>query len=83
MAEKAKTKPAFEAKVGLIRATVWPNETKDGVRYNTTFSRRYKDGETWKSTGSFGERDLMDVVRAAVEAEAWVRSQAAETKKAS
>jgi len=83
MAEKGKTKPAFEAKAGLVRATVWPNETKDGVRYNTTFSRRYKDGETWKSTGSFGERDLMDVVRAAVEAEAWVRSQTTETKKAS
>jgi hypothetical protein len=83
MAEKAKTKPAFEAKAGLVRATVWPNETKDGVRYNTTLSRRYKDGDTWKSTGSFGERDLMDVVRAAVEAEAWVRSQTAETKKAS
>ena len=81
MAEKSKTKPVFEAKAGLVRATVWPNETKDGVRFNTTLSRRYKDGDTWKSTASFGERDLMDVVRASVEAEAWIREQAAQTSR--
>jgi hypothetical protein len=72
--EQQKTRPVFEAKAGLVRATVWPNETKNGIRHNVTLSRRYKDGETWKSTGSFGERDLMDVVRAAVEAEAWIRA---------
>lgn len=81
MAERLKTKPVFEAKAGLVRATVWPNETKDGVRYNTTLSRRYKDGDTWKSTASFGERDLMDVVRAVVEAEAWIRQQGPDAAK--
>ena len=77
MAEKSKTKPVFEAKAGLIRAAVWPNETKDGIRYNVTLNRRYRDGDTWKSTSSFGERDIPDVVRAAVLAEAWIREQTA------
>ena len=27
MAESSKRRPAFEAKAGLVRATVWPNET--------------------------------------------------------
>lgn len=75
MAEKSKSKPVFEAKAGLIRAAVWPNETKDGIRYNVTLNRRYRDGDTWKSTASFGERDLVDVVRAAIMAEAWIRDQ--------
>jgi hypothetical protein len=44
-------------------------------------SRRYKDGDGWKSTASFGERDLMDVVRASIEAEAWIREQAAQTSR--
>lgn len=81
MATESKKRPAFEAKAGLVRATVWPNETKDGIRHNVTLTRRYKDGETWKSTPSLGERDLMDGVRALVEAEAWIRQQAAETTK--
>jgi hypothetical protein len=81
MATETKKRPAFEAKAGLVRATVWPNETKDGIRYNATLTRRYKDGETWKSTPSLGERDLMDGVRALVEAEAWIRQQSAETTK--
>lgn len=91
MATESKKRPAFEAKAGLVRATVWPNETKDKdgdgvhIRYNTTVTRRYKDGETWKSTSSLGERDLIDGVRALVEAEAWIRQQAVaeSTKKAS
>jgi hypothetical protein len=68
-----KTRPAHEVKCGLIRATIWPNETKDGLRYNVTLSRLYKDGDAWKSTGSFGERDLFDVVRASVAAFNWIR----------
>lgn len=82
-ADKEKTKPAFEAKAGFVRATVWSNETKDGIRYNTTVTRRYKDGDTYKSTPSLGERDLIDAVRVLVEAEAWIRTRAAEAKKAS
>lgn len=78
---ESKKKPAFEAKAGPVRATVWPNQTKDGIRHNVVLTRRYKDGDTWKSTTSLGERDLMDGVRALVEAEAWIRQQSAETTK--
>lgn len=74
MAEPRPTnRPAHEVRVGLVRATIWANETKQGLKYNVTLSRLYQAGEKWKSSGSFGLRDLADVTRVSVTAEAWVR----------
>jgi hypothetical protein len=67
------SKPAHEVKAGLVKAVIWPNATASGTRYNVTFARLYKQDDTWKSTASFGVRDLPDVGRAAVQAEAWIR----------
>ena len=72
-AQSPKTRPAHEVKVGMVKAVIWPNETKSGTRYNVTLQRLYRQDDTWKTTQSFGERDLVDVVRVAVQAEAWVR----------
>lgn len=71
--EEATNRPATEFKSGFVRATVWPNETTKGTRYNVTLSRLYNSGDGWKSTSSFGARDLPDVLRATVLAEIWVR----------
>lgn len=76
---EAKKHPAFEAKAGLVRATVWPNDGKDGVWYSVALSRRYKaDDNSWKSSSSFGRRELADVVRATVLAEAWIKEHSTE-----
>ena len=56
---KNKTRPIHEVRLGAIKAAVWRNETEVGVRYNVTFSRLYKDGDTWQSTDSFGRDDLL------------------------
>ena len=69
----SKTKPVHEVKAGRMKAVIWPNETASGTRYNVTYTRLYKQDETWKSTASFGARDLADVVRATVLAEVWIR----------
>lgn len=56
---KKKTKadnnsPAFEARVGSVRVSVWKNESDSGaVYFNTTLERRYRDGDEWKSSTSF------------------------------
>lgn len=63
-----KTKPIFEARLGAIVATVWGNETKHGMRYSATFSRLYKDGDTWKRAESFGRDDLLLLAKVANEA---------------
>jgi hypothetical protein len=65
-------KPSFEVRLGRTKATVWANETENGVRYNVTVRRLFKrDGSsTWEQSDSFGRDDLpvlMEVVR-----QAWV-----------
>ena len=69
------TKPAHEVKAGLVKALIWPNATASGLRYNVTFGRIYKADDAWKTTHSFGVRDLADITRAAVLAEAWIRAK--------
>lgn len=67
--------PVHHVQLGRIRAAVWKNDTEQGVRYNTTFSRSYKDGEEWKSTDSFGRDELLIVAEAARLAFLWIHEQ--------
>ncbi len=53
-----KNKPEFEVRLGRIKATVWANETENGIRHNVTVLRLYKDGDEWKDSASFGRDDL-------------------------
>ena len=64
--ENEKTKPVSEVKFGSIVASIWKNESKNGVYYNVTISRVYKDGEdNWKRSESFGRDDLLTVAKVA------------------
>jgi hypothetical protein len=54
-----KAKPTSELRIGKIKAAIWENETENGIRYNVTFSRLYKDGDGWKRSESFGRDDLL------------------------
>ena len=76
--EQQKTKPAAEVRIGGVKAAIWKNETETGVRYNATFSRIYKDGESWKSTDSFGRDDLLVLGKVADEAHSWIFAQVPE-----
>lgn len=53
-------KPAFEARLNHIRVSVWANEGENGARwFNTTITRRYKDGDEWRDTSTYsGLADL-------------------------
>ena len=64
------TKPVKEVRVGAVKAAIWRNESDSGVvRFNTTFSRIYKDAEgNWKATSSFGRDDLLVVAKVADQA---------------
>lgn len=76
--QNTKTKPINEVRLGSIKAAVWKNETESGVRYNVTFSRLYKDGDSWKSTESFGRDDLLLLGKVADQTHTWICSQAHE-----
>jgi hypothetical protein len=51
--------PVFTCRHRALKAAVWKNETANGVMFNTTVTRSYKDGEEWKESGSFGWDDLL------------------------
>ena len=56
--ESKKAKPN-EYVLSNLKLVEWVNKTEDGESYNSyQFSKFYKDGEEWKSTANFGDRDL-------------------------
>jgi hypothetical protein len=70
-----KDKPAHEVRLGAIKAAIWKNDTQNGVRYNATFSRLYRDEDEWKTTDSFGRDDLLVLGKVADQAHSWIHAQ--------
>lgn len=69
-------RPAHAVRVGAVEAAIWQNERKDGTPfYSVTFKRSYKDGDDWKESPSYGERDCVSLARAALEATAWISQE--------
>ena len=64
--------PVHEIRLGLIKATVWENDTQNGTRHNVTVTRLYKDGDVWKDSTSFGRDDLPLVAKLADMAHTWI-----------
>lgn len=69
-----KPKPVHEVRLGRIKAAIWANETKQGVRYNVTICRLYKDEneDTWKNSSSFGRDDLLLASKVLDRAHSWI-----------
>jgi len=61
--------------MGAIKATIWKNDTTNRPRYNTTFTRLYRDENEWKSTGSFGRDDLLVLGKVADRVHSWICEQ--------
>ena len=74
----AKQTPIHEVRLGAIKGAIWKNDTANGVRYNVTFSRIYRDGEEWKSTDSFGRDDLLTQAEVSRQAFLWIHQQSQE-----
>jgi hypothetical protein len=71
MSEQLKKKPAKEVRIGSVKAAIWMNETERGPRFNVTFERLYREGDTWKSSPSFGRDDLLVLAKVADQAHTW------------
>ncbi len=65
-------RPVHEVRMGRIKATIWENDTREGIRHNVSLSRIYKDGAAWKDSTSFGRDDLPLVAKVADLAHTWV-----------
>ena len=69
-----KNKPVATKKLGLVVASIWKNEGKDGKTFHSvTVERLYKpkDSDQWKSTSSFDRDDLPKLAQALNDAYRW------------
>lgn len=71
----AAKKPVHTVRFGALKAAVWLNETSVGPIHNVTVTRSYKDGDTWKDSGSFGYDDLLPLAKALNAAHSWINEQ--------
>jgi hypothetical protein len=74
-----KTKPAYEVRLGRVKATLWANSGEHGTFYNTTAARLYKDGDgKWQQSDSFSRDELPVLIEALRLAYLWQFEQAAD-----
>jgi len=71
-AQNGKQRPAYEVRLGRIKATIWANPRDNGTWFNVVLSRNYKDGDEWKSSNSFGRDELLTVAKVADLANSWI-----------
>jgi len=60
-----KKPPVGKVRVGSVTASIWENSKDDKTFYSVTFERRYKSGDEWKSSDSYGPGDLLELAKAA------------------
>jgi hypothetical protein len=75
--QNTKKAPVHEIRIGFIRAAIWEQNTQDSSWHNVTFSRRYKDGNEWKSSDSYSRDDLLMLAKVADQAHTWICEQRA------
>ncbi len=70
----AETRPIHSIRYGNVQIAVWKNESATGPFYNVTMSRRYREGENWLDSGSFGESDLPLLAKAILDAHSAIQT---------
>ncbi len=50
--------PVARIKIGGVSAAIFRNEGEEGAFHTATIERSYKDGDEWKTTNSFGTKNL-------------------------
>ena len=75
--KQERQRPAHEVRLGRIKAAIWANTTDQGIRYNVTLTRIYKDQESgeWRTSTSFGRDDLLLVAKISELAMVWIYQQ--------
>jgi len=68
-------KPVKVIRMGLIRVSIWANETASGTRFSVSPARLYNKGGEWKSSISFGEDEMLVLCTALELAHVWINDQ--------
>lgn len=81
-----KPQPAKEFRINAVKAAIWANQHEGRTFFNTTFERIFTKGEgddkEWKSTGSFGRDDLLNLAKLADVAHSWILRTEQEARQA-
>lgn len=64
--------PIHTIRMGLVKAAIWRNETKSGLRHHVSISRLFKNGDLWQESARFGRDDLLLVAKIAELAHEWI-----------
>lgn len=64
--------PVHTFRIGLIKAAIWRNETKQGERHNVTVCRLYRNGDKWVESTRFGRDDLLALAKVVDQAHSWI-----------
>lgn len=67
--------PVHTIRFGLIKASIWQNQTRSGDRHSVTIVRLYKNGDTWVESSRFGRDDLPLVSKLSDLAHTWIYQQ--------
>ena len=66
-------KPAQTFRSGSVQAAVWQNTGENGPFYSTLLTRSFRDtAGKWRTSTTFGERQLADVMTVATVARQWM-----------
>ncbi len=64
--------PAHVIRFGLIKGSIWRNQTRVGERYTVTVVRLFKNGDLWTESTRFGRDDLPLVAKVCDLAHTWI-----------
>lgn len=67
--------PVHTIRFGLIKVTIWRNQTRAGERHSVLAVRLFKDGDTWRESTRFGRDDLPVLAKALDQAHTWIYTQ--------
>ena len=72
--------PVCELRMGLVKASIWENNTKQGTNYVVTVIRLFKNSTEWKESTRFYRDDLLVMAKLLDQAHSWIyRKQQNET----
>jgi hypothetical protein len=64
--------PIHTIRMGFVKAAIWKNETKVGIRHQVTVCRLFKNGDMWQESTRFGRDDLPLAAKVMELAHEWI-----------
>ena len=64
--------PVHIVRFGLIKVSIWRNQTHSGERHSVSVVRLYRNGDQWKESTRFGRDDLPLLAKAIDHAHTWI-----------